>query len=105
MQIRWESCIYGGTVPVTCAICGEKCYPTKVRPHHFVLAALYDNRERFRGEVCRDCVVAGETGIKQRLQERLLVVRQQTEELEALLGEEVVCPDLESEFRQFTAER
>ncbi|MEN9205505.1 MAG: hypothetical protein Q6J68_04260 [Thermostichales cyanobacterium SZTDM-1c_bins_54] len=101
MKIAWESCIYGGTVPVTCAVCGSKCYPIKVRSHHFVVAVLYDNRGHFRGEVCRSCAQASPEHIKQQLQERLVLVRQQAAELESLLTEEVECPPLEAEFRHF----
>lgn len=104
MRITWESCIYGGTVPVTCAICANKCYPTQVRPHRFVLAVLYDNRGRFRGEVCRSCAASSPETIKQHLQERLTRLRHQTNELESLLREEVECPGLEAEFHHFCTE-
>jgi len=104
MRIAWESCIYGGTVPVTCAICSSKCYPTQVRPHRFVLAVLYDHRGHFRGEVCRGCATSSPEVVRQHLQERLTHLRQQTSELESLLHEEVECPPLEAEFQHFRAE-
>jgi hypothetical protein len=69
------------------------------RKNQLLLAIIYDKRGVAWGEACRDCVAAGSTGIKARLQERIQSFEAKIAELQTLADEEIQTPTLEQEFQ------
>jgi hypothetical protein len=98
VKIVWERSIYVGNVPVFCTICGHQSYPIRSK-NQLLLAVLYDNHDVMRGEVCRDCVASGSSGIKARLQERIQALQDKLSDLERVAQEDVQIPTLEQEFQ------
>lgn len=102
MRIQWEQSIYGGTVPVTCTICGERITSIRNRRNLYLLAVIYNQQGRVCGEACRSCVAAGPQEIQERLQERICQLEATLGELQALAGEGVEVPTLEEEFNTYS---
>lgn len=99
MKIVWEQSVYIGNAPVFCVICGHRSYPVRSRRNQLLLAVLYDKRGVASGEVCRDCVAAGPSGIQLRLQERIQALQAKVAELEGFADAEIQTPSLEQEFQ------
>ncbi len=101
MRIVWEPSIYVGNVPVFCTICGRQSHPVRNKRNQLLLAVIYDRQGVAIGEVCRDCVAAGSTGIRNRLQERIESLEQKIGELQVLAEVEIETPSLEQEFQVY----
>src|SRR5690242_10101364 len=101
MRIVWEPSIYVGTVPVFCTICGRQSHPVRNKRNQLLLAVIYDKQGVAIGEACRDCVLAGSTGIRSRLQERIESLEQKITELRVLAEVEIQTPSLEQEFQVY----
>ncbi|NJR64760.1 MAG: hypothetical protein HC772_04615 [Leptolyngbyaceae cyanobacterium CRU_2_3] len=99
MKIVWEHSIYVGNAPVFCSICGGRSYPVRSKRNQLLLAVIYDKSGVVQGEACRDCVVAGASGIKARLQERIKSLQDKIEELQDLAIADIETPTLEQEFQ------
>jgi hypothetical protein len=99
VNIVWEQSVYVGNAPVFCAICGRRSHPTRGRRNQLLLAVIYDHRGVACGEACRDCVVSGSTGIRQKLQDRIQSFQEKIAELEHLGVGDVEPPSLEEEFQ------
>lgn len=99
MKIVWEHSIYVGNAPVFCSICGRRSYPVRSRTNQLLLAIIYDDQGVARGEACRDCVSAGTSAIKNRLQERIQSYQEKINELKLLSAEDIETPTLEEEFQ------
>lgn len=103
MKIAWEPMVYGGQVPVSCAICGDRAVPRRLRGSHYLLAIVYTQQGKVFGEACESCANASPHELRQLLDARIQALTGQLDELKALAAEsDIETPSLEDEFNSFS---
>lgn len=99
MKITWEPMVYGGQVPVTCAICGDRAVPRRLRGSHYLLAVIYTQEGKVFGEACASCATTSPHELQHLLQARIQALTNELDELKALAAESYIqTPSLEEEF-------
>jgi hypothetical protein len=103
VKISWEPLVYGGQVPITCCICGDRALPQRLRGSHFLVAVIYTEQGKVFGEACPGCANANPEEIQARLQAQIQDLKAKLADLETLANEPVIqTPSLEEEFNSFS---